>query len=83
MNKYQKRILIIYSLIVTLMVVYPPFDLVVQGRTLVSEYSLLWEPVRLQDRVYGQVATSLLCVQLLAASLVAGALTLAFKDSAQ
>ena len=88
MNKYQKSILITYSLLVTLMVVYPPFDLVLQGRTLLSEHSVLWEPIRIdegrgRENVYGTINTSRLYIQLVATSLVSGALTLAFKDSAQ
>jgi hypothetical protein len=79
-NKYQKAILIAYSAIVIAMVAYPPFNLVFQGRTIMSEYSWLWEPIMYGKELLGTVDTARLYVQLVAASLVAAALTLAFRS---
>jgi hypothetical protein len=83
-NKYQKAILIAYSAIVIAMVAYPPFSLVLQGHTIRSEYSWLWEPIMIGKEYggtpLGTVDTARLYVQLVAASLVAAALTLVFRS---
>jgi len=82
-NRKQQIILMVYAVVVVVMVIYPPFSLKLQGHVVRSEYSWLWEPIML-GKEYGSTAlgtidVARLYVQLVAASLVAIALTLSFK----
>lgn len=84
MNRKQKLVLIAYSIVTVAMVVYPPFTLKLQGHIVLSEHSLLWNPIMLNGD-YGKTALGTLNIaqlsfQFIAASLVATALTIAQKD---
>ncbi|OOF13106.1 hypothetical protein BZG79_08570 [Salinivibrio sp. MA427] len=84
MNRKQKLVLFTYSIVVVAMVVYPPFTLKMQGYIVLSEHSWLWKPISLNGD-YGKTALGTLNIaqlsfQLIAASLVATALTIAKMD---
>lgn len=84
MNRNQKLVLFIYSAIVVLMIVYPPYHLRVQGFLIYSEYSWLWSPITSggdQGRsAVGEINSVALTFQIICTSLAAIALTLAFKE---
>jgi len=84
MNRKQKLVLFAYSIVIVAMLVYPPFTLKLQGHIVLSEHSWLWKPIMLNGD-YGKTALGTLNIaqlsfQLIAASLVAAALTIAQKD---
>jgi hypothetical protein len=79
-NKSQKVVLAIYSVIILAMVIYPPFDLIIQGNLIRSEYSYLWEPIQ-YGSAYGKTPLGVInipkiLIQMLGATLITGALTL-------
>lgn len=84
MNNTQRLILILYALLISSMVLYPPFNLVIQGNLVCSEYSWLWEPimygVEYGNTPLGTIDALRLSMQMLGASLVAIALILFFTS---
>lgn len=84
MNNTQRLILILYVLSISSMVLYPPFNLAIQGNLVRSEYSWLWEPI-MYGTEYGNTPLGVidglrLSLQMVGASLAAIALTFAFRD---
>ncbi len=84
MNNPQRLILILYVLLISSMVLYPPFNLAIQGNLVRSEYSWLWEPImygtEYGNTPLGTIDALRLSMQMLGASLVAIALILSFMS---
>ena len=84
MNKTQKAVLAAYIIVVTLMVVYPPYYLEIQGHIVRSEYSWLWKPIMYGSEYgrtpLGRIDIIKLLAELIGASLVAGAAFLFNKN---
>lgn len=87
MNHKQRYILFAYCFVIVAMLIYPPFILKLQGHIVLSEHSWLWKSIMLNGE-YGKTALGTLNIaqlsfQLLVASLVAVALTIAHRDRAR
>ena len=84
MNKIQKIILFAYCVVIIGIVIYPPYNLTVQGFLIRSEYSFLWEPImhgsEYGNTLVGVIDTPKILIQMLAATLVAVALTFIFRS---
>ena len=73
----------LYCLVVFLMVLYPPFNLTIQGLVVRSEYSWLWNPI-MYGSEYGKtpigvIDVARLSMQFIGVSLIAVALTFSFR----
>tara|TARA_R110001583_G_scaffold281_16_gene2602 strand:+ start:2279 stop:2521 length:243 start_codon:yes stop_codon:yes gene_type:complete len=79
MNKRQKIVLAIYSCLVFIQILYPPFIAMNKGRVYESGYSLLWSPVSYNSLV-GVIDVNRLLMTLLATSLICIAVVAIFKD---
>jgi hypothetical protein len=83
MHLKEKITIIIYIAVVLATVLYPPFNLEVQGLLVRSEYSWLWRPI-MYGTEYGRtplgtVDLPRVIIQLLGTTLVAGAALLFFR----
>lgn len=87
MNNYQKTVIFIYSTLVFLMIIFPPYELELQGFIIRSEYSSIFTPI-MQGDDYGKVPlgvinTSKLLIQILGATLISISLVLSLNEKVQ
>lgn len=81
MNMIQKALLGCYAVLVLLMIMVPPFVVVYNNLRLLNKYSFIWEPIKYDNRIVGEIELSKLLIQLLGLTLITIALFLIFKDN--
>lgn len=81
MNKLQKIILAVYSLLVFAMVIFPPYVVIYNNIRFESNYSFIWKPLEYDNRIPGEIDISKFMIQLLGLTLVTIALLLILKDN--
>ena len=80
MNKKQKVLIVIFSVIVTAMIIYPPFQVNYNNKIIQSGYSFIWKPIIANEYVLGEIDINRLFVQILGLILVFGAILFLFTD---
>lgn len=85
MNNKQKYVLYGYSVVLILMMLLPPYTLMLQGHVVLNEYSWIWRPVMLSGE-YGKTAlgvinTVQLSFQVLISTLIASALYFSQRET--
>lgn len=79
MNNKQRIVLYIYSCLVFIQIIYPPFIAIHKGRLYESGYSWLWLPIKYNSLV-GTIDTDRLLLTLLGTSLICIAAVISLKN---